>query len=78
MACCSMGDVTAVVPVCAELGMGVAHGFPVFVGGSAMILPCVTLASFTFQDRRVRVQDEENRQLHSTAMWPSCRVEKVT
>ena len=73
-----MGDVAAVVAFGGELGMGVAHGFPVFVDGLTMILPCVTLASFTFQDRRVRVGGEENRKLHSTAMWPSCRIEKVT
>jgi len=73
-----MGDVAAVVAFGGELGMSVAHGFPVFVDGLTMILPCATLVPFTFQDRRVRVGGEENRKLHSTAMWPSCRIEKVT
>jgi len=78
MAWCSMGNEAAAVAFGGVLGMGVAHGFPVFAEKLATVLPCVTPASFTFQDRRVRVGGEENRKLHSTAMWPSCRIEKVT
>ena len=78
MAWCSMGNEVLDVPVCAELGMGVAHGFPVFVDRSATVLVYSTLTPFTFQVHEVRVRGEENRKLHSTAMWPSCRIEKVT
>jgi hypothetical protein len=78
MAWCSMGNEVLNAPVCAELGMGVAHGFPVFVGGSATVLIYSMLTPFSFRVHQVRVQDEENRQLHLAAVWPSCRVEKVT
>ena len=41
-----MGDVAAVVAVCGELGMGVAHGFPVFVDGLTTVLIYSTLTPF--------------------------------
>jgi uncharacterized membrane protein YhiD involved in acid resistance len=78
MAWCSIGNEAANAAVWGELGMGVAHGFSVFVDGLATVLVYFTLTSFTFQDRRVRVGGEENRELHSTAMWPSCRIKKFT
>ena len=61
-----------------ELSMGVAHDFPVFVGRSATALVYFTLTSFSVRVHQVRVQDEENRQLHLAAVWPFCRIENVT
>ena len=78
MAWCSMGNEAANAAVWGELGMGVAHDFPVFVDRSATDLPWFTLGSFSFQDRRVRDGGEENHKVHSIAMSRSCRIEKVT
>ena len=73
-----MGNEAANAAVWGELGMGVAHDFSVFVDRSATVLVYFTLTSFSFRVHQVRVGGEENRKLHSTAMWPSCRIEKVT
>ena len=78
MAWCSMGNEAANAAVWGELGMGVAHGLPVFAEKLATVLPYATLVPFSFQDRRVRDRGEENHKLHSTAMSRSCRIEKVT
>ena len=78
MAWCSMGNEAAAVAFGGVLGMGVAHGLPVFAEKLATDLPWFTLGSFSFQDRRVRDGGEENHKLHSTAMSRSCRIEKVT
>ena len=78
MAWCSMGNEAANAAVWGELGMGVAHGLPVFAEKLATVLPCVTLASFTSRFHQVRDGGEENHKVHSIAMSRSCRIEKVT
>ena len=78
MAWCSMGNKALNAPVCAELGMGVAHGLPVFAEKLATVLPCATLVPFTSRFHQVRDGGEENHKVHSIAMSRSCRIEKVT
>ena len=78
MAWCSMGNEAAAVAFGGVLGMGVAHGLPVFAEKLATVLPWVRLGPFTSRVHQVRVGGEENRKLHSIAMSRSCRIEKVT
>ena len=58
-----MGNEAAAVAFGGVLGMGVAHGLPVFAEKLATVLPCATLVPFSFQDRRVRVGEDPKRNL---------------
>jgi hypothetical protein len=78
MAWFSMGNEAAAVAFGGVLGMGVAHGFPVFVDRSATVLVYFALTSFSFRVHQVRDGGEENHKVHSIAMLRSCRIENVT
>ena len=66
-----MGNEALNAPVCDELGMGVAHGFPAFVDGLATVLGWFTPGSFSFRVHQVRDKGDGKRNLYSAAVLPS-------